>query len=55
MDFAVPADHRIKIRESEKRENYLDLVRELKISMECEGGDDTICKLVHLEGSPKAK
>ena len=30
MDFAVPSDHRVKIKESEKRDNYLDLVRELK-------------------------
>ena len=25
MDFAVPADHRIKLKESEKKEKYLDL------------------------------
>ena len=30
MDFAVPADHRVKIKEGEKRDNYLDLARELK-------------------------
>ena len=30
MDFAVPVDHRIKRKESEKKEKYLDLARELK-------------------------
>ena len=30
VDFAVPADHRIKQKESEKRDKYLDLARELK-------------------------
>ena len=28
--FAVPADHRIKLKECEKRDKYLDLPRELK-------------------------
>ena len=30
MDFAVPADHRMKLKECEKRYKYLDLARELK-------------------------
>ena len=30
MDFAVPADQRIKLKESEKKDMYLDLARELK-------------------------
>ena len=30
VDFAVPADHRIKLKECEKNDNYLDLARELK-------------------------
>ena len=30
VDFSVPADHRIRIKESEKIEKYLDLARELK-------------------------
>ncbi len=30
MDFAVPADHRIKFKENEKKDVYLDLARELK-------------------------
>ena len=28
--FAVPADHRIKRKEYEKKDKYLDLARELK-------------------------
>ena len=34
MDFVVPADHRVKIKEREKRDKYLDLARELKKAME---------------------
>ena len=30
MDLAVPADHRVKLKESEKKANYLDLAREFK-------------------------
>ena len=30
VDIAVPADHRIKLKESEKRDKYLDLARELE-------------------------
>ena len=30
MDFAVPADHRIKLEECEKKDKYHDLARELK-------------------------
>ena len=30
VDFVVPADHRVMLKESEKRDKYLDLVRELK-------------------------
>ena len=30
MDFAVPADHRIKLKECEKKDKYLNVVRELK-------------------------
>ena len=29
-NFAVPADHRIKLKECEKKDKYLDLARELK-------------------------
>ena len=30
VDFAVPADYRLKLKESEKKDKYLDLARELK-------------------------
>ena len=30
VDFAIPADHRIKLKECEKKDMYLDLARELK-------------------------
>ncbi len=30
VDFAVPADHRIKLKESEKKDKYWDLARESK-------------------------
>ena len=30
VDFAVRADYKIKVKESEKRDKYLDLARELK-------------------------
>ena len=30
VDFAIPADHRIKLKECQKRDKYLDLARELK-------------------------
>ena len=30
VDFAAPSDHRIKLKECEKKDKYLDFVRELK-------------------------
>ena len=30
VDFAVPADHRMKLKECEKKDKYLDLARQLK-------------------------
>ena len=30
VDFAVPTDHRIKLKGSEKKDKYLDIARELK-------------------------
>ena len=29
VNFAVPADHRVKLKWSEKKDKYLDLIREL--------------------------
>ena len=34
MDFEVPADHRVKLKEIEKMDEYLDRARELKKVME---------------------
>ena len=42
MDFAVSADHRVKLKESEETDKYLDLARELK-TMEHERDGDTNC------------
>ena len=30
VDFAVPAEHRVKLKESEKKDKYLDLASKLK-------------------------
>ena len=30
VDFAIPADHRLKLKETEKRNKYLDLARGMK-------------------------
>ena len=31
MDFAIPGDHKVEMKESEKREKYQDLARELSV------------------------
>ena len=38
-----PADHRIKLKEFEKRDKYLDLARELKKTVEHAGDNYTNC------------
>ena len=38
-EIAIPADHRVKLKEGEKRDKYLDLARELKKTKEFESGD----------------
>ena len=44
MDHAIPVDHRVKLKESEKRDKYRDLARELKKkTVEHESGGDTNC------------
>ena len=43
VDFAVPADLRIKLKECEKKDKYLDLARELKKTEEHESDDCTNC------------
>ena len=42
VDFAVPADHRVKLQESKKKDNYLDLAREQK-NLELESDGDSNC------------
>ena len=42
VDFAVPADHRVKIEKSEKKYKFLDFASKLKI-MEHKGNGDTNC------------
>ena len=36
MDFAVPADHRVKFKERQKKDRYLNLGMELKKTVEHE-------------------
>ena len=43
VNFEVPADHRVKLKESEKNDKYLDLARELKKSVEHENDGDINC------------
>ena len=47
LDFAVPTDHIMKIRESEKRKKFLHIAGEQKKkqTMEHVGGGDASCKL----------
>ncbi len=42
VDFAVPAEHRIKLKECEKRDKYLNLARELKKLWNITTMEDTI-------------
>ena len=41
VDFAVPVDNRIKLKESEKKDKYLDLVRDLKKTMDHKNDNHT--------------
>ena len=43
VDFVVPADHRIKLKECEKKDKYLDLASELKKTMGRKGDNYTNC------------
>ena len=43
VDFAVPADHRIKQKECEKKDKYLNLARELKKLWNHAGDNYTNC------------
>ena len=39
MDFSVPADNKVKIKESKKRDKYLEIARELKKNLSNMVGD----------------
>ena len=43
VDIAVPADHKIKLKECEKKNKYMDLARGLKKTIEREGDNYTSC------------
>ena len=43
VSFAGLADHKLKLKESQKRDEYVDHARELKTNMELEGDGDTNC------------
>ena len=43
VDFAVPADHRVKFTESKKKDKYQDIARKLKKIIEHESDGDTNC------------
>ena len=43
VDFAVPAGHKIKMKENEKRDRYLGFAREQKKPIEHENDGDTNC------------
>ena len=43
VDFTVPADHRIKLKECEKKDKYLDFEREWKKAVEHAGDNYTNC------------
>ena len=53
VDFAVPTDHRIKLKEYEKRDKYLDLTSELKKTMEHEGDNYTNCDWCFWHGNKR--
>ena len=41
VDFAVPADHRVKMKEREKKYKRVDIAKDLKKTMEHESDGDT--------------
>ena len=43
VDFVVPADHRIKLKECEKKDKYLDLARKFLKTGEHAGDNYTNC------------
>ena len=43
MDFSVQADHRVKLKESDKKDKNLDLATKLKKTVKHESDIDTNC------------
>ena len=43
VDLAITADHRVKLKENEKRDKYLGLARELKKTIKHKSDGDTNC------------
>ena len=43
VHFAIPDDHRIKLKECEKKDKYLDLAREMKKTVEHKSDNYTNC------------
>ena len=43
MDFVIPAYHRVKLKEIQKRDKLIDLAKELKKTMQHESDSDTYC------------
>ena len=41
VKFPGPADHGVKLKESERKDKYLDLAKELKKTLEHESDGDT--------------
>ena len=41
VDFAIPADYRVKLKENQNRDKNFDLARELKKTVEHENDNDT--------------
>ena len=41
VDFAVPAEHKVKLKESKKKDKYLDLAMEFKENVEHENNSYT--------------
>ena len=52
VDFAVPVDHRVKLKEIEEKDKYLDLAWELKRAVEHESDGEANC-IVTLGTVPK--
>ena len=43
VDFAIPADHRVKLKENEKKDKYFHPARELKKTVIYESDNYTNC------------